>query len=64
MRLQSDPNTDWRELEKLDMGALIPALKRTKVITRDEELILNDFSKKLRNPYLHFNIYELISSLS
>lgn len=57
--LKKNPNGEWRELEKLSMGALIKQLFKLKIITEKEKLRLIDFNKNFRNPYLHINIHKL-----
>jgi len=63
-RLKHNPKAEWSMLERLDMGGLIPQLKKCRVIDKDESSILDDFSKNLRNPYLHFNIYKLVDGIA
>lgn len=62
-KIQDDPNTQWAELEKKQMGNLITQLFKKKVINRKQSDTLRDFSENLRNPYLHFNIFKLIEKI-
>lgn len=58
-RLKSEAQFKWSELEKLTMHPLVKELLRLKVITKEQEAILLDFKKTIRNPYLHANFLKL-----
>lgn len=58
-RLKNDAHFKWSELEKLTMHPLVKELFRLKVITKEQEAILLDFKKTIRNPYLHSNFLKL-----
>ena len=63
-RLKSDPNSNWSDLEKLDLSNLIKQLNALKIITKKEKATLILFNDKLRNPYLHINIHKLTEGIT
>jgi hypothetical protein len=62
-RLKSNPKTEWADLEKLDMDALIQNLFRLKILSGDEKTALASFSKTFRNPYFHINMHKLTKDM-
>jgi hypothetical protein len=62
-RLKSNPKTEWSDLEKLDMDALIQNLFRLKIVSSDEKIELANFSKTFRNPYFHINMHKLTKDM-
>lgn len=62
-RLKKDSNADWSQTEKLNMRDLIKALEKQRIVTSKEKVVLDDFSNKVRNPYLHINIHKLITGI-
>lgn len=62
-RFKSNPKTEWADLEKLDMDALIKNLFRLKIISENEKNKLVNFSKTFRNPYFHINIHKLTKNM-
>ena len=62
-RLKSNPKTEWSDLEKLDMDALIQNLFRLKILSGEEKIGLANFSKTFRNPYFHINMHKLTKDM-
>jgi len=61
--LKSDPNTEWFNLEKLAMDALVQRLYKLKVIDAYSRDILASFSKDFRNPYFHINVQKMTEGI-
>ena len=59
-RKKSDPNSSWEEIEKLDFASTVSDLGKKGIITTDEKKRLDEYNIKIRNPYIHYNIYKLI----
>lgn len=62
-RLKSDPQTPWSALEDYQMGKLIGQLRRANLIDDAEKEVLTEFSKTMRNPYLHINIQKMVEGV-
>lgn len=62
-RLESDPNSSWDHIEQLKLKDTIQELKNKGVLTKKESNALNEFNDTIRNPYIHYNIKELIKDM-
>jgi hypothetical protein len=63
-RKKSDQNAKWKDVAGLLIRPLTAALLKAKVINKDQSIELNGFNDKIRNPYMHINIYELTKGLT
>ncbi|MDA1079342.1 MAG: hypothetical protein O2840_01475 [bacterium] len=63
-RQKSDPNAHWKDFAKLTIRQLTTPLRKAGVITKAEKNELDDFNDKIRNPYMHINIYELTKDVT
>jgi len=62
-RVNSDPNSPWEYIEKMDMTATINELHKKKTISKEEKSKLDNFNDEIRNPYIHYNIKRLIKDM-
>lgn len=58
-RQKPDPNAHWKDVAELKIRQLTTPLLKAGVISKEEKNDLDDFNDKIRNPYMHINVYEL-----
>ena len=63
-RQKTNPNADWGNVAASRIRQLTTPLLKAGVITTIEKKDLDDFNDKIRNPYMHINIYELTKDVT
>jgi hypothetical protein len=63
-RQKADPNAKWEPVAGLLIRPLANALHKSVVINKEQKADLIGFNEKIRNPYMHINIYELTKGMT
>lgn len=63
-RQKSNPHARWEEVAELKIRQLTTPLLKSGAITKGEKKDLDDFNDKIRNPYMHINIFELTKGIT
>lgn len=63
-RQKSDPSANWENVAELKIRQLTMPLYKADIITKEEKSDLDDFNDKVRNPYMHINIFELTKGMT
>lgn len=62
-RQKKDPKTEWKHIAGLRITPLAKALLKYEIIDKGQKADLIEFNGKIRNPYMHINIYELTKEI-
>lgn len=60
---ETNPSTDWKSVEGMQLGDTIKALGDAGLLTEEEKAQLMRFNSRVRNSYMHYKIRELVKDM-